>query len=82
MAERKSPATPGPELDLLTEDLCSFAEVANELNVHVSSVHRWRLRGVHGTKLEAIRVGGKILTSWGAVTRFLNSIQESQRRKK
>lgn len=65
----------GKELRLLAEDLCSMAEVAKELHVHVASVHRWRIRGVRGVVLETVRVGGKILTSRPALTRFLQRIQ-------
>lgn len=65
----------GRQFGLLTEELCSMAEVAQELKVHVASVHRWRVRGVRGAKLETVRIGGKILTSRQAVTRFLQQTQ-------
>lgn len=66
---------------VLSEDLCTFAEVTKMIReqqstskMHVSTVHRWCLRGVKGHKLESVRVGGRLLTSRQAVHRFLNAL--------
>ena len=60
---------------LLTEEVISFSEAARELNVHVATVHRWRQRGIQGTRLEAVRIGGKILTTRQALGRFITETQ-------
>lgn len=60
---------------LLSEDLVSLGEVAQELDIHISGPYRWRHRGVRGVRLETIRIGGKLLTSRQAVTRFLRATQ-------
>ena len=54
-----------------SEDLMSLAQTAAYLNVRVAQLHRWRLRGRRGRKLETLRIGGKYLTSRQAVARFL-----------
>ncbi|MCR9209713.1 MAG: DUF1580 domain-containing protein [bacterium] len=60
-------------LKLLTEELIPFKEVPPLLQkrVHPSTAWRWAKRGIRGTKLETVKVGGKTLTSVQAVTRFL-----------
>ncbi len=63
------------KMTLLTEDLVSLTQVAQELDVHVSAPYRWLHRGVRGVQLESIRVGGKLLTSRQAVHRFLRATQ-------
>ena len=39
--------------------------------IHISTIHRWRARGIRGHKLETILVGGVRYTSLEAVNRFL-----------
>lgn len=60
-------------VDLLTEDLLSLAQATRQLPTrpNVSTVWRWAKRGVGGTKLETIKIGGKQLTSLQAINRFL-----------
>ncbi len=48
-------------------------------NVNPSTVFRWITKGVasptgHVIKLEAVRVGARWLTSWGAVNRFSSAL--------
>ena len=38
--------------------------------VHPSTIHRWRLRGARGVKLETLLVGGTRYTSLEALNRF------------
>lgn len=40
-------------------------------HVHISTVQRWRLRGVRGVRLEVVRVGGKTFTTREAISRFI-----------
>ena len=62
-------------MDLLTEDIMSLAEAAAVVNVHVATIHRWRNRGLEGVRLETLRLGGKIVTSRQALTRFIQKTQ-------
>jgi hypothetical protein len=66
---------------ILAEDLLTFSQVAKEIQeqqpgsrLHVATVHRWALRGCRGTKLEAVRVGGRWMTSRQSVHRFLRAL--------
>lgn len=67
-------ARPSP-LGLLAEDVLSLSEAARILDVHVATIHRWRTRGLSGIHLETLRVGGKVVTSREALTRFLAKTQ-------
>jgi len=42
--------------------------------VHPSTVHRWRLRGARGSKLETVLVGGRRYPSQEALLRFFDSV--------
>lgn len=64
-------------IDITQEKLVSFHELASSLPrrrqnrpVHVSTIHRWRQRGIGGVRLEAIRVGAAWHTSWESFARF------------
>ena len=58
--------------DLMTEELLAFAEATKVVpgHPHVSTLHRWRLRGIHGKKLETCLIGGRRYTSREALERF------------
>ncbi len=60
-------------IDLSSDTLLTFPQAAKYLpgNRHISSLHRWRLRGVRGHKLETILVGGRRFTSEEAIQRFI-----------
>ena len=45
--------------DEYREGLKSFAQVARELRVHVSTLHRWSTSGVRGRTLRTRLVGGR-----------------------
>lgn len=59
-------------IDLMSESLLTFSQATKYLpgNPHISTIHRWRLRGVRGHKLESILVGGRRFTSRQALERF------------
>lgn len=68
-------------IDVKTDELLTFAELARRLPsrrngrpVAVSSVHRWRLKGLHGVRLEAIKLGGCWVTSWQAFQRWCEAV--------
>jgi hypothetical protein len=65
-------------LNLLTEDVITLTEARNFLpkvegqkRPHVSTIWRWTLRGIGGTKLETVKIGSRIVTSKQAMTRFI-----------
>lgn len=60
-------------LDIRNEHLMSLRNAAISLpgRPHVSTLHRWRQRGVRGVKLETCLVGGKRFTSLEAIERFI-----------
>ena len=39
---------------------------------HISTLHRWRLRGVRGRRLETFLTGGRRFTTIEAIARFLH----------
>ena len=59
-------------IDISRESLLTFAEAAASLpnTPNVSTIHRWRLRGVRGVKLESTLIGGVRYTSHEALQRF------------
>ena len=66
---------------LLNETLLRFHEVtrlfcARNSNrpIHLSTLIRWRTRGVRGIKLEAVRIGGRWFTSREALARFITRL--------
>lgn len=59
---------------LLSEQLVTLNQAAKLVPggpVHLSTMHRWHLRGVHGVRLETIVAGGKRRTSKEAIERFV-----------
>ena len=59
-------------IDLEHERLLSFSEAAATLpgRPNTCTLHRWRLRGCRGVKLETALVGGRRVTSREALQRF------------
>lgn len=67
-----SPERTAMPVSMETESLLSLSEASRYLpdRPHVSTLHRWRLRGIRGIKLETILVGGRRYTSREALERF------------
>ena len=64
-------------IDLAAEEVVSLAAATKHLpkrrggkRPHVSTLYRWATVGVHGVKLEVIRVGSTWCTSLEALQRF------------
>jgi hypothetical protein len=59
-------------IDLATETLMSLSAATHSLpdRPHVSTLHRWRTRGIRGIRLETCLVGGRRVTSAEALQRF------------
>lgn len=71
-------------IDIANEQLIPIREVPRRLPprptgrpVHISAVYRWVQRGIRGTCLEAIRIGGNTYTSIEALQRFGNRLNEA-----
>lgn len=60
-------------IDVRTEELLPFNAAREEVpwRPHISTWHRWRLRGVRGVKLETVLIGGRRYTSREALQRFI-----------
>jgi hypothetical protein len=54
----------------------SLSEAASLLpgRPHISTLHRWRLRGVHGVKLVTAKVGGRRMVAAEELDRFIESV--------
>ncbi len=70
-------------IDLKSERLIPFGEVPRlpwmpsrrrGRKLHIATVHRWFHHGLHGVRLEAIRVGGTLCTSEEALQRFFDQL--------
>ena len=63
-------------IDIRREQLLTFAQAAKVLPsdsgkpIALSTLHRWRMRGIKGVKLETVLVGGRRYTSLPAIERF------------
>ena len=71
------PSKDAAAMQLLTEDLLSMKQAREEIPTRpdISTLQRWRLRGVRGVKLETVKIGGFTLTSRQAIHRFLAATQ-------
>lgn len=60
-------------IDPATEELIPFQQAGRRIpgNPSVCALHRWRLSGVRGAKLESLLCGGKRFTSAEAIQRFI-----------
>lgn len=61
-------------IDISNETLLTFSEAAASLpgRPNVSTIHRWRLRGIRGIKLASTLIGGVRYTSREALQKFCN----------
>ena len=61
-------------IDVDTETLIHFAAAAREFPgrpVCIQTLHRWRLHGIRGVKIETCIIGGLRWTSKEAIARFI-----------
>ena len=62
-------------IDVETEDLIPFGEARSAVpggkRLSLATLHRWRLDGVRGTRLETVLIGGSRYTSAEAISRFI-----------
>jgi Protein of unknown function (DUF1580) len=63
-------------IDFTTEQAFPLVQAIEKVTgrrVHLSTAHRWRLKGIHSVKLDTALVGGRRMTSPEAVVRFLEA---------
>lgn len=67
-------------IDHLTETLVNFQHAGRHIpgNPALCTLHRWRMRGVRGSRLETLLVGGIRYTSTEAIARFIQSQNASE----
>lgn len=67
-------------INIKNETLLTLAEASKLLprvsgkRIHVSTLWRWCKKGLHGTRLEYLRVGSKIVTTSEALQRFFSTL--------
>lgn len=67
-------------MDIIKENKLTLAEAARELGLHISTLHRWRLKGVRGRKFPTVLVGGRRYVLRRDLQDFVNGDQlEPQR---
>lgn len=63
---------------ILSEQIISLTQAAQRYDVNVSTIWRWRQRGVDGHRLETARLGGRRVTSIEALERFHSRVNGEQ----
>lgn len=64
---------------VLSEDVLTTKEACEEFRpmfgkpIDRTTLYRWALRGIQGTRLEYTKIGGRIVTSRQAIARFLET---------
>lgn len=68
-------------INLATEKLLTYRDAIQQLlpasegrSMDISTLHRWRAKGVGGIHLEAVRVGGRWCTTQQALQRFFEAL--------
>jgi len=64
-------------IDLTTETPITLAKAAQTLPggaVHVSTIHRWRMKGCRGVRLETFLRGGIRHSTHAAIARFFDAV--------
>src|SRR5262245_18223544 len=72
-------------IDVSSEEIVTFSQLArrlprrrNDRPVHVSTIHRWRIHGVKGARLECVKIGGGWCTSMEAFQRWVDQLTAIQ----
>jgi hypothetical protein len=76
------PAAPTSDtIDPAGEEVVTLTELARRLPrrrankpTHVATLHRWRLRGLNGVRLAAVKYGGIWVTTVQAYQRFVDAL--------
>ena len=62
--------------DILSRDLIPFSKLPSLLpsRPHLSTCHRWRLRGVRGIRLQTLLIGGRRFVDRDDLNRFVEQL--------
>ena len=66
-------------IDIVKEQMIPFSKIPAWCDKHIgnrvnrSTIHRWRIRGARGNKLETVLIGGRRYTSQEALLRFFDN---------
>lgn len=62
-------------IDIQSDRILTFQEAARSLpgTPHLSTLHRWRLKGIRGVRLKSCLIGGKRYTSREALQQFVDA---------
>ena len=63
-------------ININTESLLTIGEAADRLRVTAQTLRTYMTSGANGKVLESVRVGGRILTSDGALQRFIEDANQ------
>jgi hypothetical protein len=68
-------------IDPLKESVLTYSQAARRLPklrkdqpTHPTTIWRWATRGVRGVRLETVKVGGRTVTSFEALSRFFSAL--------
>jgi hypothetical protein len=58
------------------DDLVPFGKLAQHIpgRPNLSTLHRWRLRGVYGVRLPVVHIGGRVFVSKSALEQFFAAV--------
>jgi adenosylmethionine-8-amino-7-oxononanoate aminotransferase len=61
------------KINTSSENVINITQAANQIpgRPHRATVWRWILNGLHGIRLESVKVGGRRFTSEEAIERFI-----------
>ena len=63
--------------DLLQETRVSLTQLARQEGVSIPTTWRWAMRGIQGSRLKTILIGGRRYTTQEAFTRFVEATTEA-----
>lgn len=65
--------------EILPAERISLSQLARELDLNMSTVYRWTIKGCRGVRLETIQIGGRFYTWRAALEGFLSqTVRRSQ----
>ena len=62
---------------MVISEYLSLRQVASRLRVHISTCHRWRIRGVSGIRLRTKKIGGRRYVEQAELDRFIDAVTDA-----
>ena len=66
-------------MSVLDKPRLTFSAAARKVGVHISTLHRWRLTGVRGYRLDTIVVGGRRYVIEESLETFIRDMNQLRR---